>query len=194
ENFKELFPVLSSIVVGPGLGKVEPSFLEDIITSSTVPVLLDADGLNSIAGSLDILKSSNIPIVITPHPGEMSRLIGKSVSFVQDNRIDVASDFSREYGVITILKGARTVIASPSGEIYINPTGNPSMATGGMGDVLSGLIGGFIARGLSPVSASILGVYIHGLAGDVISREKERVLAQEVASEIPRLLGSIVSD
>ncbi|HON73321.1 MAG TPA: NAD(P)H-hydrate dehydratase, partial [bacterium] len=98
------------------------------------------------------------------------------------------------YGVIAILKGARTVIASPSGEIYINPTGNPSMATGGMGDVLSGLIGGFIARGLSPVSASILGVYIHGLAGDVISREKERVLAQEVASEIPRLLGSIVSD
>lgn len=192
ENLKDILPSLSSIVVGPGLGKVDVSFIEDIIRASSVPIVLDADGLNSIVGSVDILKTSNVPVITTPHPGEMSRLIGESVSFIQNNRIDVALNFSKEYKTITVLKGARTIITSPDGKVYINPTGNPSMATGGMGDVLSGLIGGFIARGLSPISASILGVYIHGLAGDIISREKERVLAQEVAGEVPRLLRSIV--
>lgn len=194
ENLKEILPTFSSIVIGPGLGKVDASFIRDIIKASTAPIVLDADGLNSIVDSLDMLKIANTPIIVTPHPGEMSRLIGKDVSFVQNNRIEVALNFSKEYGTITVLKGARTIISSPDGKIYINPTGNPSMATGGMGDVLSGLIGGLIARGLSPISASILGVYLHGLAGDIISREKERVLAQEVANEIPRLLKSIVCD
>lgn len=194
ENFREVFPNLSSIVVGPGLGKVDVSFIKDIITSASTPVVLDADGLNNIVNSLEILKNSKVPIIVTPHPGEMARLIGESVSFVQSNRIKVSLDFSREYRVITVLKGARTIIASPDQKVYINPTGNPSMATGGMGDVLSGLIGGLIARGITPLSACILGVYIHGLAGDRISREKERVLAQEVADEIPRLLRSIVDN
>jgi len=191
-DWKELLPVLSAIVVGPGLGRVDPSFIRDIITSSTVPLVLDADGLNNIAGSVEMLMSSKVPIVVTPHPGEMARLIGKDTGFVQNNRIAVATDFSRKYRVITVLKGARTVISSEDGTAYINPTGNPSMATGGMGDVLSGLIGGFIARGLSPLSASILGVYLHGLAGDILSKEKERVLAEEVANEIPRLLRSVM--
>ncbi|MGC8971917.1 MAG: NAD(P)H-hydrate dehydratase [bacterium] len=194
ESWKELLPNLSALVVGPGIGRVDTSFIEDTISSSTVPIVLDADGLNGIVGSVDMLKSSRVPIIVTPHPGEMARLIGKDTRFVQDNRIEVAVSFSKEYNVITVLKGARTVVSSVDGVAYINPTGNPSMATGGMGDVLSGLIGGFIARGLPPLFGSILGVYIHGLAGDMISREKERVLAQEVANEIPRLLRSMMND
>lgn len=194
ESWKELLPNISTLVVGPGIGRVDVSFIEDIISSSTVPIVLDADGLNSIVGSVDILKTSRVPIVITPHPGEMARLIGKDTGFVQNNRIEVAINFSKEYNLITVLKGARTVVSSVDGIAYINPTGNPSMATGGMGDVLSGLIGGFIARGLSPLLAGILGVYVHGLAGDIISREKERVLAQEVANEVPKLLKSMMND
>lgn len=194
ENWKELLPSLSALVIGPGIGRINASFIKDIIISSTVPIVLDADGLNNIVGSVDILKTSSVPIVVTPHPGEMARLIGKDTGFVQNNRIEVAINFSKEYNVITVLKGARTVVSSVDGIAYINPTGNPSMATGGMGDVLSGLIGGFIARGLSPLLASILGVYVHGLAGDIISKEKERVLAQEVASEVPRILRSMMND
>lgn len=194
ENWMDLLPDLSSLVVGPGIGKLEVSFIGSIIGMSKVPIVLDADGLNSIVGSVDILKSSNIPIVVTPHPGEMARLICRDTGFVQSNRLEVASNFSKEYRVITVLKGARTIVSSPDGIVYINPTGNPSMATGGMGDVLSGLIGGFIARGLSPLYASILGVYIHGLAGDKLSKNQERILAQEVAKEVPILLRSMMDD
>lgn len=194
ENWIDLLPDLSSLVLGPGIGRRDASFISDIINTSKAPIVLDADGLNSIVGSVDVLKSSPVPIVVTPHPGEMARLIGRDIGFVQSNRLEVAINFSKKYGVITILKGARTIISSPDGIAYINPTGNPSMATGGMGDVLSGLIGGFIARGLSPLSASILGVYIHGLAGDNLSKRQERVLAQEVASEIPILLRSMMDN
>ncbi|MBC7319128.1 NAD(P)H-hydrate dehydratase [bacterium] len=194
ENWIDLLPDLSSLVLGPGIGRRDASFISDIINMSKAPIVLDADGLNSIVGSVDVLKSSPVPIVVTPHPGEMARLIGRDIGFVQSNRLEVAINFSKKYGVITILKGARTIISSPDGIAYINPTGNPSMATGGMGDVLSGLIGGFIARGLSPLSASILGVYIHGLAGDNLSKRQERVLAQEVASEIPILLRSMMDN
>lgn len=194
ENWIDLLPDLSSLVLGPGIGKLDASFIGSIIGMSKVPIVLDADGLNSIVGSVDILKSSKVPIVVTPHPGEMARLTSRDTSFVQSNRLEVANNFSKEYGVITVLKGARTIVSSPNGITYINPTGNPSMATGGMGDVLSGLIGGFIARGMSPLYASILGVYIHGLAGDSLSKSQERVLAQEVAKEVPILLRSMMYD
>ncbi|MCX7796710.1 MAG: NAD(P)H-hydrate dehydratase [bacterium] len=194
ENWTDLLPDLSSLILGPGIGKRDASYIGNILSMSKVPVVLDADGLNSIVGSVDILKSSNAPTIITPHPGEMARLIGKETTFVQNNRLEVAVNFSREYGVVTVLKGARTIVSSPEGITYINPTGNPSMATGGMGDVLSGLIGGFVARGLSPLYASILGVYIHGLAGDKLGKRQERVLAQEVASEIPILLRSMMDN
>lgn len=194
ENWTDLLSSLSSLVLGPGIGKQDASFISNILGIIKVPVVLDADGLNSIVGSVDILKSSQAPIIITPHPGEMARLIGKEIAFVQSNRLEVAINFSKEYGVITVLKGARTVISSLEGITYINPTGNPSMATGGMGDVLSGLIGGFIARGLSPLYASILGVYMHGLAGDRLSKRQERVLAQEVANEVPILLRSMMDN
>jgi NAD(P)H-hydrate epimerase len=117
----------------------------------------------------------------------MARL-RKDVNSVQANRIGIAQSFSKEFGVITILKGARTIVSSSEGKVFINPTGNPKMATGGMGDVLSGLLGGLISRGIDPLEASLLGVYIHGMAGDILGRKRERVLGKEVANLIPRLL------
>jgi len=188
EDWKGILSSLTGIVVGPGLGRIDPSFLESIIKESTVPLVIDADGLNNISDSLDILKKAMVPIIITPHPGEMARLIKKDTGFVQANRVEIARNFSREFNVITILKGARTIVSSPCGKIFINPTGNPKMATGGMGDVLSGLLGGIISRGIQPLNASLLGVYLHGLAGDILGKDRERVLAQEVANILPKLL------
>jgi NAD(P)H-hydrate epimerase len=188
EDWKDILPSLTGIVIGPGLGRIDSSFLESVIRESTVPIVIDADGLNNIANSPEVLKEANVPIIITPHPGEMARLIKKDTRFIQTNRIEVARNFSEEFRVITILKGARTVVSSPEGRIFINPTGNPKMATGGMGDVLSGLLGGLISRGIDSLKASLLGVYLHGLAGDILGKKKESVLGKEVAGLIPKLL------
>ncbi|MGB9681382.1 MAG: NAD(P)H-hydrate dehydratase [bacterium] len=188
EDWQSLLPSLTGLVIGPGLGKTEVSFLKSIIRESPIPMVIDADGLNNIADSPNILKEARVPVVVTPHPGEMARLTRIDISSIQANRIEVARNFSRTFGVITILKGARTVVSSSEGKIFINPTGNSKMATGGMGDVLSGLLGGLISRGVDPLNASLLGVYIHGLAGDILGRRRERVLGKEVASLIPKLL------
>jgi len=188
EDWRSLLSSLTGMVIGPGLGRVDISFLESIIQESPVPIVIDADGLNNISSSPELLRKAKVPIVITPHPGEMARLIRKDVNSVQANRIGIAQSFSREFGVITILKGARTIVSSSEGKVFINPTGNPKMATGGMGDVLSGLLGGLISRGIDPLEASLLGVYIHGMAGDILGRKRERVLGKEVANLIPRLL------
>ena len=138
---------------------------EFVLKNSKVPVILDADGINCITSSIDILKDVKVPVVLTPHPGEMSRLVSKSVGEVQSDRIGIAKNFAKEYGVTIVLKGANTVVTD--GEtVFVNMSGKPAMAMGGTGDMLSGIIGSFVAQGINPYDAAKAGVYIHGCAGD----------------------------
>ncbi|MBR5496395.1 MAG: NAD(P)H-hydrate dehydratase, partial [Clostridia bacterium] len=131
----------------------------------------DADALNVIAGNTDILRNAGSDIIITPHPGEMSRLTKKSVAEIESNRIDTAAEFAKEYGVTVLLKGANTVIADKDGRICINATGNPSMARGGSGDVLTGIVAALVTQTEDTFTAACTGAYIHGLAGDYVTEK-----------------------
>jgi NAD(P)H-hydrate epimerase len=135
------------------------------------PLLIDADGLNNL--DEETLKERLGVAVITPHPRELSRLCGQSVTEIQDNRIATVRRLSQDWNVVLLLKGAYTVIGSPDGKIFINPTGNSALATAGSGDVLSGFIGGFLAQGLSPLNATLTGAYLHGLAAECLIQKTE---------------------
>lgn len=186
----------TALAIGPGISTTEDTanLLYEILRKSTLPIVVDADGITLIAQNLDILREAQAPIILTPHPGEMSRLIGKSSGEVQKDRIGVARDFSSMYNVYTVLKGARTVISTPDGRAFINPTGNPGMASGGMGDVLSGVIGGFLAQGYSPSDTCILGVFTHGLAGDMAADKKGEagIIAGDIADLMPEAIKRIL--
>jgi NAD(P)H-hydrate epimerase len=179
----------NSLVVGPGTG-TDPetcALIAKLYTDVALPMVIDADGLNILAQEKVELRHAS-PRILTPHPGEMARLTGISTKEIQENRRAIASSFAVQHGVTVVLKGAATIIAAPDGRVAINPTGNATMAAGGMGDVLSGLIGALIAQGLSAWDASCLGVYAHGLAADRIVLAHDLpfgILATEVADEIP---------
>jgi NAD(P)H-hydrate epimerase len=153
-----------------------------------IPTVIDADGLASIAGHLDLLKSARAPLLLTPHPGEMARLTGSCVAAVQAGRKKVAKDFSLRYNVTLILKGHRTLVASPHRPLYVNDTGNPGMATAGSGDVLAGMIAAFLAQGLPPDEAGRTAVYLHGLAGDLAARDLGPVslMASDIIRHLPQ--------
>jgi len=176
-----------AVAVGPGLGTAEETgqVVRKLYRELRQPMVVDADGLNLLAGDVAVLAAG--PRILTPHPGEMSRLSGLSILEIQGNRRSLAADFAKRHGVFLVLKGASTVVAAPDGRLAVNPTGNPGMAAGGMGDVLTGLIGGLLAQGVSPWEAACLGVYIHGLAADRIVRAGRPFgfLASELAAEIP---------
>jgi NAD(P)H-hydrate epimerase len=158
----------SSLLIGPGLTDTEGIrvIMTEIIKNCTIPTVIDADGLNAISSNPSILKKHRGEIVITPHPGEMARLCGCSNFDIQQDRLGYAKRFAKEFDVIVVLKGYRTIIALPDGTAFINPTGNPGMATAGSGDVLAGIIAGFAAQKLKLADAVLCGVYIHGAAGD----------------------------
>lgn len=160
------------IALGPGMGHSElaASVISRVVEASRKPMVLDADALNFLSKNQDLLKFIKSPFIITPHPGEMARLINSTIERVQSERIYVASEFASKYNAITVLKGSRTIIASDRG-VVINTTGNPGMATAGSGDVLTGIIAGLLAQGCEPVLAATSGVYLHGMAGD-IAKEK----------------------
>lgn len=173
--------------VGPGIGIWDEGFdlIKKILGNFNNPVILDADGLNIISRDLSILKNRKFPTIVTPHPGEMSRLIKKEINYVQNNRVSVAKEFAEYYGVYVVLKGAHTIIATPSGEIHINITGGPELAKGGTGDVLTGIITGLISQKLSIKKAVIIGVYLHGLAGSLASFPSDySTLSTEVIEKI----------
>jgi NAD(P)H-hydrate epimerase len=180
-----------ALIIGPGIprGSETHLLIGELLGRLDFPVLIDADGLNAIAGHPDLLKRSRAPVVLTPHPGEMARLAGKPVHEIQVNRIASATAFAREYQVVVVLKGARTLVAAPRGELRVNPTGNPGMATGGTGDVLSGMVGAFLAQGLAPVDAASVGVLAHGLAGDAAARRWGRLGV--IASDLTAALGEV---
>lgn len=159
----------SAVLIGCGLSVCEDTkeIVFSIIENSSVPMVLDADALNCVAQYPDILKRAKNQIIITPHPAEMARLISGSTKAVNQNRACIASDFSAKYGVVTVLKGMGTIIASPNGRIMQNNTGNSGMATGGSGDVLAGMVSSLLAQGAEAFEAAAAGVYLHGLAGDI---------------------------
>jgi len=158
------------LAVGPGISRHNETaeFVRTVVKKFKTPMVLDADGLNAFEGRAAELKGEGRTLVLTPHPGEMSRLTGLSTADVQKDRIAVARAFSREHNVILVLKGHRTLVADPSGAIWVNPTGNPGMATGGTGDILTGMTSGLIAQHPAEAIAAVrAAVYLHGLSGDV---------------------------
>ncbi len=179
------------ILIGPGLGVgVDVFRIIEKLAFSGIPLIIDADGINSLKPNIDILKESS-NIVLTPHPGEFARLTGIAISEVQQNRIALAREFAENYGVTLVLKGAGTVVAEKGGKCYINTTGNCGMATGGSGDVLAGIIGGLTARKVK--NASLAGVYIHGLAGDIALENScaESILPTDTVDMITKALQKI---
>jgi len=187
-NIKELTENASALLFGCGVGKGQDirNILEDIIKNSDVPVVLDADGINALADGIDILKEAEVPLIITPHPGEMARLCGKSVKEIESDRINIARQFAMEYGCTLVLKGANTIVAHKNGEIYFNITGNPGMATGGSGDVLSGIIVSLLAQGYSPEFSARSGVYLHGAAADKAAgkRSEHALIPSDIIEEL----------
>ncbi len=185
----------ASIAIGPGISteKETVELLENTIPELDIPLTLDADGLNCLALSSNLLSSLKPGTILTPHPKEMSRISGIDLQDILNNRISVASEFAQKYSVNLILKGAHSVIALSDGEVFINPTGNSGMATAGSGDVLTGIIAGLLAQGMSPKWATLAGCYIHGLAGDQFSEKqsKTNLIAGDLLRELPDTIKSI---
>jgi NAD(P)H-hydrate epimerase len=158
------------IAIGPGLGRDAGTrrFVQQLVDRATMPIVIDADGLNAFSEEPDKLAGrEGRDVIITPHPGEMGRLVGMSADEVQASRLEIARNFAAAHHVYVVLKGHRTIIATPDEKIFINPTGNPGMATGGTGDVLTGMIAAWLAQLLDAEAACKLAVYLHGMAGDL---------------------------
>lgn len=181
-----------ALALGPGIGtqKSTVKLVKKLVEKSPVPMVIDADGLNCIADDPDVLLKKKAPAVLTPHPGEMSRLSGAAVSDIQEDRLGSACRFAERYNSILVLKGAQSIIALPDGRAFVCPTGNPGMASGGMGDVLTGMISGFCTQGFPPEDAAVCGVYIHGLCADILAEEKGAFgfLASDLVSALPETI------
>jgi NAD(P)H-hydrate epimerase len=187
-----LFAGCDAAVIGPGLGR-DPStrrLLEALLPQVTIPVVLDADGLNLVSEIPGLLARLPADLILTPHPGEFSRLSGLKTADVQADRPGVARRFAKSWRKVVVLKGAETVIADPDGRLSVNPVATPALASGGTGDVLAGMIGALRGQGLPAFEAAVTGVYIHGLAGQWLERDIGRsgVLASDLLPEIPRVM------
>jgi NAD(P)H-hydrate epimerase len=166
------------IALGPGLGQLPGTrnFIRTLVDRATMPLVIDADGLNAFGDDADRLSGrEGRDVIITPHAGEMARLVGMSTDEVQASRLEIARNFAVAHRVYVVLKGHRTLIATPDDKIFINPTGNPGMATGGTGDVLTGMIAAWLAQLLDAEAACKLGVYLHGMAGDLAEADEGEV-------------------
>jgi NAD(P)H-hydrate epimerase len=185
------------VAIGPGLGSMDEmtrSFTREFIAARPRPVAIDADALNSLAPwDASIKGSAELPLILTPHPGEMARLTGKTIEEILRNRVEIAREFATSHNLILVLKGSRTLVAAPTGEVYINPTGNAGMATAGAGDALTGAVAGLMAQKTDdPLGATLAAVYLHGLAGDIAaSRAGARAM---IASDISSCLGDAFAE
>lgn len=164
----------SAVVIGPGIARGDEThqLLADFLEESSAPCVLDADALNALVGHLEVLGKSRGQLLLTPHPGELARLLGVTTTELQENRVAIARSFAVDHRVVLVLKGARTLIARPDGAVFINTTGNPGMATGGTGDVLAGICGSLIGQGLPLGEAATTAVWVHGRAGDVVKQKR----------------------
>ncbi len=189
EGAYEFSASMDAVVIGPGLSQHTKTreFILTFIEECTVPLVIDADGLNALQGNIEILAKRKAPTLVTPHPGEMARLTGLTTKDIQADREAIAVKHAKEWGCTVVLKGQGTIVASEHGQCRINTTGNPGMATGGAGDILAGLTGGLIAQGLSMTDAATLGVYLHGLAGDLAAAEltEPGLMSSDIADFLP---------
>ncbi|MEX2288604.1 MAG: NAD(P)H-hydrate dehydratase [Planctomycetaceae bacterium] len=183
----ELIPKHEAVAIGPGCGQSTEltSLARQLFASVELPMVIDADGLNALAGSGDALRAHAGPRILTPHPGEFARLISSDVKTVQANREELAAKFARDNGIVLVLKGQGTVITDGE-RLAVNATGNSGMATGGTGDVLTGLIAALLAQGMSAFDAARLAAHLHGLAGDLAAAELTKPAL--IASDLPRYL------
>ncbi len=190
----------SAIVFGPGLGNTEATraltwaALPDL-AGATHGAVIDADALNAISALDDGPERVPTRAVLTPHPGEMARLMKMTVADVQGGRLEVAKACAARFGCVAVLKGAHSVVAAPDGRAALSPFANPLLATAGSGDVLSGMIGGYLAQGLEPFAAACLGVYLHGAAGEALRADygEAGLLAGEIAARLPRVVKDVVA-
>jgi ADP-dependent NAD(P)H-hydrate dehydratase / NAD(P)H-hydrate epimerase len=196
---EEEFEKASSIILGPGISTQDETvqfvqkFVKEVLSGSKKPCIIDADALNAIAKDKSKLKFRDKHIVLTPHPKELSRLMNTDTKVIQADRVNSAQDAASQFGCVIVLKGSHTVIADPEGNVFINPTGNAGMATAGAGDVLSGVIGGLLAQGLSALDAAVVGVYLHGAAGDVAAEDiaETGLVASDIMHAIPFALANV---
>ena len=197
KKIEEFSKKCEAIALGPGVSthKETAELVKMMIKQLTIPLIIDADGINALSDEITLLSRYKAPLIITPHPGELSRLLHISVKEIQKERIGSALTLAKNTGGIVLLKGARTVIADKEGNAWINSTGNPGMATGGSGDVLTGIIGGLLVQGFSALTAVKLGVYLHGLAADLAAQIKGEVslIAGDVLNNLPEAIRRIKS-
>jgi NAD(P)H-hydrate epimerase len=196
EGVDDLLETISDVIaIGPGLGQGAGTraFVHALLDRAAVPLVVDADGLNACAGEPERLAGrEGRDVIITPHPGEMARLLGTSVEDVEANRLEIARTFATTHHVYVVLKGHRTLIATPDGSVFINPTGNPGMASGGTGDVLTGMVSAWLAQLLDAEAACKLAVYLHGLAGDLTEADEGEV--SMTSSDLAAHIGDAVLD
>jgi len=200
EAFAELEKALSgksALAVGPGLGRTPEAFAfaRQVVTEVALPLVLDADGLNAFAGDLDLLAGRQAPTVLTPHAGEMGRLLGISAAEVEEDRIAAVLRAAAQSRAVVVLKGRRSLIASPEGELWINTTGHPVLAGGGSGDVLTGMLGALLAQGYDALAAARLAVYLHGLAGEMLAEAQGERGARsgDLVGQLPAVWRSLLA-
>src|SRR5262245_31065275 len=183
------------VAIGPGLGQGPSTrqFVMALVDRATMPLVIDADALNAFSSDPDRLTGrEGRDVIITPHPGEMARLVGMSTDEVQSSRLEIARNFAATHHVYVVLKGHRTLVATPDEKVFINPTGNPGMATGGTGDVLTGIVAAWLAQLLDAEAACKVAVYLHGMAGDLAEAEKGEVAM--TAGDLAAHLGDAVME
>lgn len=188
-EIKAFLKNIDVLIIGPGLGNNKSTYelVRKIIKGSDLPTVVDADALNALNKYLKILKIHKGKLILTPHEKEISRLFGVSIGFVKKNRKLVAKKYAKYYNSVIVLKGHNSIVTSSRGQCYINKTGNPGMATAGSGDVLSGIIGAFLAQGLDSFTAAKYATHIHGLAGDIAAKDKTQMglIASDIINRIP---------
>ena len=187
EVLKRMRPC-DAVLVGPGLGLDAGELVREIVPRLERPLVLDADGLNALAGHTELLNERNAPTVLTPHEGEFARLAGCTLPV--ERRPEAASDFAKAHGCVVVLKGHRTVTASPDGRVWINTTGNPGMAKGGSGDVLAGMVLSLIGQGFEPAESAAMAAYLHGRAGDLAAERlgEYSMTPTDLLGELPRAM------
>lgn len=187
-----------ALALGPGLGTAPATcaVVSELLHRVEKPVVLDADGLNCAAGDLVRLSGREYPTVITPHPGELGRLLGKSARDIQSSRLEAVKESSRRFGCVTVLKGANTLIANPQGRVYINPLAMGGLATAGSGDVLTGCIAALSAQGMEPLEAALCGVYVHGKAAEIAAKMVGSIgmVAGDLISHLPLVLEGLLRE
>ena len=195
DEWRTLLERKNALLFGPGIGvsAATQNTLRWLLRNLAMPWVIDADGLNNLALDLNRLRHAKTAPILTPHPGEMARLIGKDTARVNGDRIGVARSFAVEHRCHLVLKGARTVIATADGQVFINPTGNPGMASGGMGDVLAGILAALLGQGLSAEDAMKLGVYLHGFIGDRVAAVNGEIglIASDIIDGLPAGLSAL---